>query len=123
MKKINNIYFSLKNKISYLMIGTLFLGAMTISSCKFLELESPDGVSEENVFTTPAGFQSARIGMYAALGDKNYYGGTFPLALEAHSDNGANGGYAVAAYDELGTSKAVTPNNIVVEKIDRKSVV
>ena len=117
MKKINNIYFSLKNKISYLIIGTLFLGAMTISSCKFLELESPDGVSEENVFTTPAGFQSARIGMYAALGDKNYYGGTFPLALEAHSDNGANGGYAVAAYDELGTSKAVTPNNIVVEKM------
>ena len=117
MKKINNIFFSLKNKISYLIIGTLFLGTITLSSCKFLELESPDGVSEEKVFTTPAGFQSARIGMYAALGDKNYYGGTFPLALEAHSDNGANGGYAVAAYDELGTSKAVTPNNIVVEKM------
>ena len=117
MKKINNIFFSLKNKISYLIIGTLFLGTMTISSCKFLELDPIDGVSEANVFTTPDGFQSARIGMYAALGNENYYGGTFPLALEAHSDNGSNGGYAVAAYNELGTLKAVTPNNIVVEKM------
>jgi starch-binding outer membrane protein, SusD/RagB family len=101
-------------KIIYLV---LLLGTIGFSACNFLEVNSPNGVAENDVISTADGIRSARIGMYATLTDKNYYGGTFPLALEAHSDNGANGGYAVAAYNELGTDKAVTPNNIVIEKI------
>jgi starch-binding outer membrane protein, SusD/RagB family len=115
MKKIN-IYI-LKNRIAYTVLSILFLGAMTFSSCNFLELESPDGVLQEDVFASANGFRSARIGMYAAMGNKDYYGGTFPLAMDAHSDNGTNGGYSNTAYDEFGTFKSVTPSNIIVEKM------
>ncbi len=95
----------------------IFILLFTFSSCDFLELESPDGVLEESVLSSAAGIRSARIGMYAALAEKDYYGGFFPLAVEAHSDNGANGGYDVEAYNQLGTLKAVTSGNIVIEKM------
>jgi starch-binding outer membrane protein, SusD/RagB family len=106
----NNI--SLK-KMAFLAILT---SVMAFSSCNFLELESPDAVSEDKVLTTADGIRAARIGMYSALSDKNYYGGFFPLAVEAHSDNGANGGYAVNAYNELG-NRSATPTNIVIEQM------
>jgi starch-binding outer membrane protein, SusD/RagB family len=115
MKKLN--IFKRRNKTTCTIISILFLGTITFSSCKFLELESPDGVLQENVFSSADGFRSARIGMYAAMGNKDYYGGTFPLAIDAHSDNSTNGGYSNTSYDELGTLKSVTPSNLIVEKM------
>ncbi len=117
MEKINIYNYKLKNKIAYFVVSLLFLGAVTFSSCKFLELESPDGVLQENVFTSADGFRSARIGMYAALGNRDYYGGTFQLVMDSHSDDGANGGYSNTSYDEFGTLKSVTPSNIIIEKM------
>lgn len=117
MKKITTYTYLIKNKITYFAISILFLGAITLPSCNFLELEPPDGVLQENVFTSANGFRSARIGMYAAMGDKDYYGGTFQLVMDSHSDDGANGGYSNTSYDEFGTLKSVTPSNILIEQM------
>jgi starch-binding outer membrane protein, SusD/RagB family len=86
------------------------------SSCNFLDLESPTSVKTENLFKDADGVRNARIGMYAALASANYYGGMFPLATSCYSDDGANGGFTVQAYDELG-SKTLSPANAVVGSI------
>jgi hypothetical protein len=104
-------------KATHRTLGMVFILLLTFSSCDFLELESPDGVLEETVISSADGIRAARIGMYAALAEKDYYGGFFPLAVEAHSDNGANGGYDVESYNQLGTLKAVTSSNIIIEKM------
>jgi starch-binding outer membrane protein, SusD/RagB family len=86
------------------------------SSCNFLDLESPTSVKTENLFKDADGVRNARIGMYASLASANYYGGMFPLATSCYSDDGANGGFSVQAYDELG-GKTLSPANAVVGSI------
>jgi starch-binding outer membrane protein, SusD/RagB family len=83
------------------------------SGCGFLELESPNAIKTEDVFKDADGIRSARIGMYTSLASANYYGGMFPLATSCYSDDGANGGFSVLAYDELG-GKTLTAENFVV---------
>lgn len=100
-------------KILYSII--LFLG-FSLQSCDVLNLESPDTVLEEDVFTTADGFRNARIGMYSNLAVAEYYGGNFPLLVDGTSDDGATGSYGVIDYEEIG-AKQITPTNLVVEKL------
>ncbi len=99
-------------KIFYI---TILLSSF-LSSCNFLDLDSPDGVEKDKLFETADGLYNARIGMYGALASANYYGGTFPLVASCYSDDGANGGYSVPSYDELG-AKTVTSTNILLDNI------
>jgi starch-binding outer membrane protein, SusD/RagB family len=89
--------------------------AFQFSACNLLEQESLDNVGEENVFLTASGMRAARGGMYSLLCNENYYGGYYPLMIDAHSDNGATGGYEVVSLDELG-AKSLTPANLFVER-------
>jgi starch-binding outer membrane protein, SusD/RagB family len=98
-------------KISYILLLILFA-----QSCNVLDLESPDTVLEEEVFSTADGFRNARIGMYSSLAVGDYYGGNFPLLIDGTSDNGATGGYAIVDYDEIG-AKNITSTNVIVEKL------
>lgn len=100
-------------KILYI-IGILSISI--IQSCDVLNLESPDTVLEEDLFTTADGFRNARIGMYSNLAVGEYYGANFPLLIDGTSDNGATGGYAIVDYDEIG-AKNITPTNVIVEKL------
>ena len=97
---------------------SLYLFAISILfySCGLLEQESPDNVPNDKVFQTANGLRAARGGMYSLLGNENYYGGYYTLALDAHSDNGATGGYVVESLDELG-QKRLTPANLFLERI------
>lgn len=94
----------------------LFVLSTFLYSCGLLEQESPDNIPNDRVVATADGIRAARGGMYTLLGNENYYGGYYTLALEAHSDNGATGGYVVESLDELG-QKRLTPNNLFLERI------
>ncbi|MCY7411065.1 MAG: RagB/SusD family nutrient uptake outer membrane protein [Chitinophagales bacterium] len=88
---------------------------ISFSSCKkFLSKTSPNDVADENMFQDAASLESARIGLYNTLQDVNYYGGYFPLMVDAHSDNGQTGGYDSPALDELG-NKTLTSSNLYIE--------
>jgi starch-binding outer membrane protein, SusD/RagB family len=107
--KMKNIFFYIKN--------TLFtLAILSVTSCSLLDQTSPDNAPAEDVLASADGLRAARGGMYSLLCNENYYGGYYPLALDAHSDNGATGGYEVVSLDELG-AKALTPANLFVERI------
>jgi starch-binding outer membrane protein, SusD/RagB family len=103
MKKIN-IYIA------------LFLVVTSFFACNILEQDSPDNIATDKVFQTADGILAARLGMYSLLGNENYYGGYYPLSLDAHSDNGATGGYVIESLDELG-QKRLTPANLYIEKM------
>ena len=87
-----------------------------LNACNILEQESPDNIASDKVFESAGGLRAARGGMYTLLGNENYYGGYYTLALDAHSDNGATGGYVVESLDELG-QKRLTPNNLFLERM------
>ncbi len=103
MKKIN-LYL-------YIIICSIGFGA-----CGVLEQNSPDIVSTETVFESADGFRAARLGMYSLMGNENYYGGFYPLALDAHSDNATTGGYDVESLNEIG-EKRLTASNLFVERM------
>ena len=90
--------------------------ALSVSSCGFLDLESPIAVEKDKVFQDADGLRSARIGMYAGLASADYYGGTYPLTISCYSDDGANGGYSVQTFDELG-NKTISSTNELIQKI------
>ncbi len=94
-----------------LLLTTAFLFA----SCeKFLTLEPTDEVPDEEVITSLEGLLSARIGMYNALQHDAYYGGFFPLMIDAYSDNGAAGGYDSPQLNQF-NDKNLGADNIFVE--------
>ncbi len=95
---------------------TIIILTSFLSSCNFLDLDSPDGVEKDVLFQDANGLRNARIGMYSALASSNYYGGTFPLVTSCYSDDGANGGYSVPIYDELG-AKTLSPSNLLLDNI------
>ena len=105
------------NYISSFRSITVFVMTLTIlfSSCKnFLDVQSPNDVASDNVFTSTDGLLSARIGMYNALQDGSYYGGYFPLMIDAYSDNGAAGGYDSPQLNQF-NDKALGADNIFID--------
>jgi starch-binding outer membrane protein, SusD/RagB family len=72
--------FSIKKSSIYTLFAALLLFG---TACNVLDQKSPNDVAEEDVFKDADGLRSARIGMYAALQQRDYYGGAFPLVLEA----------------------------------------
>lgn len=103
----------MKNIIKY----TFFiLSFFLINSCNLLDQESLDGTATDEVFKTADGLRSARLGLYSLLGNQNYYGGYYPLMIDAHSDNGSTGGYDIESLDELGEQR-LTPPNLYNERL------
>ncbi|MBC8173901.1 MAG: RagB/SusD family nutrient uptake outer membrane protein [Chitinophagales bacterium] len=119
MKKRNIITrntLKVKNKI-LLPLFVYIAGILILSSCeKFLSQESITEVAGEDMFTDFESLESARIGLYNSLQDVSYYGSNYILATEAHSDNGAVGGFDYAELEELG-NKSLTSSNLIVEDI------
>ncbi len=96
---------------------TLFLALFLLgTSCNILDPKSPNDVAQEDVFKDADGLRSARIGMYASLQQRDYYGATFPLVLDAHTDNGATGGFDNIGLKEI-SDRHVTPSNLFVEQM------
>jgi starch-binding outer membrane protein, SusD/RagB family len=104
MKKIN------------LNILLFILSIFAFNACDILEQDSPDNAPAEEVLASADGLRAARGGMYSLLCNEYYYGGYYPLALDAHSDNASTGGYEVVSLDELG-AKSLTPANLFVERM------
>jgi starch-binding outer membrane protein, SusD/RagB family len=97
-------------------IFALLLIAILFSSCKkFLDQTSPNEVEDQNMFKDKNSLLSARIGLYNTLQSQYYYGGYFPLMVDAYSDNGTAGGYSSPALDEF-TYKSLTPDNIFLDE-------
>lgn len=100
----------------YILLPALFIGGIFSSCEKFLSQESITEVASDDMFNDLASLESARIGLYNSLQDVSYYGGNYVLATEAHSDNGAAGGFDYAELEELG-NKSLTSSNLIVEGI------
>lgn len=114
MKKYN-IKRRITHHLSFIIHYSLLI--LFFSSCeKFLSQDSIIEVASEDMFSDLASLESARIGMYNSLQNVNYYGANYVLAPEAHSDNGAAGGFDYAELEELG-NKALTASNLIVEDI------
>lgn len=108
MKTISHPYLPVITMISLLIM-------ICSSSCKkFLDQTSPNDVAQENMFQDANSLESARIGLYNTLQDVYYYGGYFPLMVDAYSDNGSTGGYDSPDLNELG-DKTLTAANIYVQ--------
>jgi hypothetical protein len=107
----NNLLKSqIRFSVSLLLVASLLL----FSSCKkFLEVESPNDVANDNMFTDGASLLSARIGLYNTLQNAAYYGGYFPLMIDAYSDNGAAGGYDSPQLNQF-NDKALGADNIFI---------
>jgi starch-binding outer membrane protein, SusD/RagB family len=103
-------------KNNNLIIKISLLLCLAITSCNVLDQDNPNDVEQTTVFETAEGLRSARVGMYAAMQTKAYYGGYYLMASDSYSDNGATGGYFVPSLDELGT-KGLTATNVIVEDI------
>lgn len=87
----------------------------TFSSCKkFLDIDSPNDVNSDHVITSGDGLISARIGMYNSLQSDAYYGGYFPLMIDAYSDNGAAGGYDSPQLNQF-NDKSLGADNIFID--------
>ena len=96
-------------------IYLLFITAILISSCNVLDQTSPNDVSEDNVFTSEAGANSALIGLYNTLQARDYYGGYYPMMADVYSDVGTAGGFDNVALQEL-SDLGVTSSNIFVQQ-------
>ncbi|MCS6991934.1 MAG: RagB/SusD family nutrient uptake outer membrane protein [Chitinophagales bacterium] len=88
---------------------------LALASCEsFLDLTPPDEVTDDQVLTSAEGLLSARIGMYNALQHDAYYGGFFPLMIDAYSDNGAAGGYDAPQLNQF-NEKNLGADNIFID--------
>jgi len=94
----------------------LFLLLFFTSCNKVLNVDSPNAVSGETVFTSAAGLRNARIGMYSTLQDRNYYGGYYPLLAECYTDDGSTGGYDVIDLNDI-AARTVGTSNLYVQGI------
>jgi hypothetical protein len=115
MKKIFSSNNRAKKSTLPTATASLLIAVMiAVSSCKnFLEVESPNDVADDNMFTDGASLLSARIGLYNTLQDAAYYGGYFPLMIDAYSDNGAAGGYDSPQLNQF-NDKALGADNIFI---------
>lgn len=96
---------------------TIMVSTVIFSSCKkFLDLKSPNDVAQQDMFHDKNSLLSARYGMYNTLQDQYYYGGYFPLMIDAYSDNGAAGGYSSPALNEF-NDKTLTSDNVFVDDL------
>ncbi|MFI5135501.1 MAG: RagB/SusD family nutrient uptake outer membrane protein, partial [Chitinophagales bacterium] len=98
-------------------IFIITIAAITFSSCKnFLDIKSPNDVSDQDVFTDANSLLSARIGLYNTLQNEFYYGGYFPLMIDGYSDNGAAGGYSDPDLNQF-NYKALSADNGLVASL------
>lgn len=101
----------MKKTFSWLLLLTV------LASCEsFLDLTPPDDVAGDQVLTSADGLLSARIGMYNALQGDAYYGGFFPLMIDAYSDNGAAGGYDAPQLNQF-NEKNLGADNIFIDNL------
>ncbi len=92
-------------------VALLLSLAVMFASCeKILGVNSPNAVSDADVFKSVDGLRSARIGMYSTLQDRNYYGGVYPLIVECYADNGTTGGYGVIDLNDIRDRTVQTVN-------------
>lgn len=90
------------------------LAVIAFSSCKkFLDVKSPNDVSDQDLFTDANSLLSARIGLYNSMQDDHYYGGYFPLMIDAYSDNGAAGGYSDPDLNQFNDKTLTADNGLV----------
>jgi hypothetical protein len=102
MKKINIFFF-----ISLLMLA---------SSCQFLDESSPNNIAADEAITDAASAEAAALGLYSAMQQPGYYGESYLLASEGHTDNGVTGGYQSLSLTQLG-DRAVTGANVITNDI------
>jgi hypothetical protein len=95
----------------------LIIGGIIATSCnKILNPTSPNEVDPNTIFTSLQGLEEARVGMYATLETKDYYGGVFPLLVECYTDNGTCGGYNTIDLNDI-TDRAVQTTNLYIDGI------
>jgi starch-binding outer membrane protein, SusD/RagB family len=102
MKKISIPFF-----ISLLMLA---------SSCQFLDESSPNNIAADEAITDAASAEAAVLGLYSAMQQPGYYGESYLLASEGHTDNGVTGGYQSLSLTQLG-DRAVTGANVITGDI------
>lgn len=102
MKKISILFF-----ISLLMLA---------SSCQFLDESSPNNIAADEAITDAASAEAAVLGLYSAMQQPGYYGESYLLASEGHTDNGVTGGYQSLSLTQLG-DRAVTGANVITGDI------
>ncbi|MCC7245350.1 MAG: RagB/SusD family nutrient uptake outer membrane protein, partial [Saprospiraceae bacterium] len=83
---------------------------------KFLDETSPNDIDAETAIVDAASAEAALSGLYASLQNGSYYGGQFPLMMEALGGNASTGGYQYLSLDQL-SAKAVTPSNLLSEEL------
>ena len=94
----------------------LFFALALLWSCNFLEERSPNDIAADDAITDGASAEAAVLGLYSAMQQPGYYGESYLLASEGHTDNAATGGYQALSLDQLG-NRAVTGVNVIIEEL------
>lgn len=81
-----------------------------------LDENSPNFLNVEGAIKDGASLEAAVIGLYSTLQQPGYYGESFLLSSEGHTDNATTGGYQNLSLDQIG-NKEVTGANVISENI------
>jgi hypothetical protein len=95
---------------------SIFFALALLWSCNFLEERSPNDIAADEAITDGASAEAAVLGLYSAMQQPGYYGESYLLASEGHTDNAATGGYQALSLDQLG-NRAVTGVNVIIEEL------
>lgn len=95
---------------------SIFLALALLWSCNFLEERSPNDIAADEAITDGASAEAAVLGLYSAMQQPGYYGESYLLACEGHTDNAVTGGYQALSLDQLG-NRAVTGVNVIIEEL------
>lgn len=94
----------------------IILSSLLLQTCGFLDQTSPNDIPATDAITDAASAEAAVVGIYSAMQQPGYYGETYLLASEGHTDNATTGGYQVLSLDQLG-NRNLTGANVIVEEM------
>ena len=81
-----------------------------------LDENSPNYLNVEGAIKDGASLEAAVIGLYSAMQQSGYYGESYLLTSEGHTDNATTGGYQNLSLDQIG-NREVTGANVISENI------
>jgi len=97
--------------------NVLSLAGLCVVLCTAcLEEQSPNFLRADGAINNAAGAEAAVIGLYSAMQQGAYYGESYLLASEGHTDNASTGGYQVLSLDQIG-NREMTGANLISENI------
>lgn len=100
--------------MKFIQLTISLISLIILPTCSFLDQTSPNDIPAADAITDAASAEAAVVGIYSAMQQNGYYGETYLLAGEGHTDNATTGGYQVLSLDQIG-NRNLTGANVIVE--------